>query len=96
MRTGKPTPVTKTATVTARSPRAGSDPTQFTAEDIRGMICNPIYTGLGPYPRIMKDEAWIQAASRMIREEGAEQFLVNLLTVLRETFGVPENTENDS
>jgi hypothetical protein len=96
MRKGKQTTVIKTPTVTARSPRAGSDPTQFTAEDIRGMICNPIYAGLGPYPRIMKDEEWVQAASRMIREEGAEQFLVNELAVLRETFGAPENTENDS
>jgi hypothetical protein len=55
-------------------------------EKIRGLICNPIYAGVGPYPRMVSDEVWIGAAAKLIREEGPEQFLVNMLYVLRRSF----------
>jgi hypothetical protein len=32
------------------------------------------------------DDAWVQASTRLIEEEGARQSLVNLLHVLRECF----------
>lgn len=52
-------------------------------ESLKGMICNPTYAGLFPFPQLVSDEAWIKAASELIREEGPEQFLVNMLFVLR-------------
>ena len=52
---------------------------------VNGMICNPMYAGVGNFPQIVDDEAWITAASQFITEEGSEQFLVNLLYLLRET-----------
>ena len=55
-------------------------------ENIRGLICNPIYAGVGPFPRMIPDEVWIGAAAKLIREEGPEQFLVNMLHVLRRSF----------
>ena len=58
---------------------------------VRGMICNPIYTGVPPYPSIISDEEWIAAATRMINEEGVEQFLVNLLHVLRKAMEAAHN-----
>jgi hypothetical protein len=58
----------------------------LTPADLRGIICNPVYAGLGPFPAIVSDEEWVTAAARAIREDGAEQFLVNLLHVLRATF----------
>ena len=58
----------------------------FTPSDILGMICNPIYAGMGPYPALVSDEQWVAAATAAIEKEGAEQFLVNLLYLLRETF----------
>ena len=60
---------------------------EMTPDRMRAMVCNPIYAGLGPYPALVSDEEWIRAAARMIKKEGREQFLVNLLYVLRESFG---------
>ena len=40
-------------------------------EAVKGILVNPIYTG---------------ACAKLIEEEGAQQFLVNLLHVLRECF----------
>ncbi|MCB9437260.1 MAG: hypothetical protein H6673_09770 [Anaerolineales bacterium] len=61
--------------------RSGDKPD---AKKLRGMVCNPIYAGVGPYPQLIEDETWVRSAARMIAEEGSEQFLVNMLFVLRE------------
>jgi hypothetical protein len=66
--------------------RAGTPPDQLSPEAVKGILVNPIYTGVGPYPRLVEDAAWVRACARPIEEEGAEQFLVNLLYVLRECF----------
>lgn len=67
------------------------------AQRVGGMICNPIYAGVGPFPRLLSDEEWIKGAMRFIKKEGGEQFLVNLLFVLRETFkqATPEEGEDN-
>ena len=54
--------------------------------DVRKMITNPVYTGLGPYPTIVPEADWIVAASRMIKERGAATFLREMLANLREAF----------
>jgi hypothetical protein len=59
----------------------------MTPEKVRGLICNPIYAGVGPYPRLVDEATWVRAATRMIQEDGAEQFLVNMLYVLRKSLG---------
>ena len=53
---------------------------------IKGILVNPIYTGVGPFPRLVEDAAWVRACAKLIEEEGPQQFLVNLLYVLRECF----------
>jgi len=63
---------------------------QFTQEDVRGMISNPIYAGFGPFPQLILDERWIQAAVKEIELQGATQFLVNMLHVLRGSFAKVE------
>jgi hypothetical protein len=50
------------------------------------MLLNPICAGVGPFPRMVEDEAWVRACARVIEEESSEQFLVNVLYVLRESF----------
>lgn len=60
-----------------------TDLEDITEATARGMISNPIYVGVPPYRRIVSDEAWIRAAAELIREEGPEQFLVNMLHMLR-------------
>jgi hypothetical protein len=66
--------------------RAGMPPDQLSPEAVKGILVNPIYTGVGPFPRLIEDAAWVRACAKLIEEEGKEQFLVNLLFVLRECF----------
>jgi hypothetical protein len=56
---------------------------EWTAENVRVFFCNPIYAGVGPYPAMVDDETWVQAAAKSLREDGAEQWLVNMLHCLR-------------
>ena len=63
--------------------RAGTPPDQLSPEAV---LVNPIYTGLSPFPRLVEDVAWVRACAKLIEEEGPQQFLVNLLFVLRECF----------
>ena len=63
---------------------------QMTTAHIRGIICNPIYTGIPPFPRTIPDEQWIAAAEKAIQEDGLPQFLVNMLHVLRRTQRPPK------
>jgi hypothetical protein len=72
---------------TAEFVASSADTSSLTEAELRGILCNPIYAGVGPYPAIVSDEQWIHAAAGMVRTEGAEQFLVNLLHILRETLG---------
>jgi hypothetical protein len=66
--------------------RAGAPVHELPPEAVKGILVNPIYTGVGPFPRLVEDAAWVRACAKLIQEEGAEQFLVNLLHVLRECF----------
>ena len=61
---------------------------EMTAEKVRAMFCNPLYAGItANFPKLVDDETWIRAAAQAIREHGPEQWLVNMLYVLRETLG---------
>ena len=64
--------------------RAGTPPDQLSPEAVKGILVNPIYTGIGPFPRLVEDAAWVRACAKLIEEEGPQQLLVNLLYVLRE------------
>jgi hypothetical protein len=66
--------------------RSGTRLEELAPEAVKGILVNPIYTGVGPFPRLVQDGAWVRACARLIEEEGAHQFLVNLLYVLRECF----------
>jgi hypothetical protein len=66
--------------------RAGTPPDQLSPEAVKGILVNPIYTGVGPFPRVVEDSVWVRACAELIEEEGPQQFLVNLLHVLRECF----------
>jgi hypothetical protein len=66
--------------------RAGTLPHQPSPEAVKGILVNPIYTGVGPFPRLVEDEVWVRACAKLIEDEGPEQFLVNLMHVLRECF----------
>src|SRR5262252_8906919 len=66
--------------------RGGARLDALPPEAVKGILVNPFYTGVGPFPRLVEDAAWVRACARLIEEEGPQQFLVNLLHVLRECF----------
>ena len=77
--------------------RSGTRPEEWTPEAIKGMVINPIYAGLGPFPRLVSDAQWVAACKRALLEtDSVDQFLVNLLFVLRESFGTDEDVEQQS
>ena len=59
--------------------------TSMTAEAVKGILVNPLYAGAGPFPAIVDDAQWVAASMRFLQEEPPEQFLVNLLFVLRQS-----------
>ena len=58
----------------------------WTAEQVRGITCNPCYAGIGPFPALVSEKDWIHSAAREIETDGADQFLVNMLALLRQAF----------
>jgi hypothetical protein len=73
--------------------KSGTRMDELTPEAVKGILVNPIFTGVGPFPRLVQDADWVRACAKLIEEEGPEQFLVNLLFVLRECF--PDRADRD-
>jgi len=72
--------------------RYHGDDGPWSEQMVRGILCNPIYAGIGPFPGLIDDKAWVRSAAKTIDQEGKEQFLVNLLHLLRQSF---ENAQID-
>ena len=62
----------------------------MTKREMRGVVCNPLYVGIGPCQQQVPEVDWVRFAAQEIREHGPEQFLVNLIFVLRETIKTPQ------
>jgi hypothetical protein len=65
----------------------------FNEDDVARMLVNPIYAGIGPYPAIIEDEVYVQAAKNVIQEKGIDFFLRTQLAVLRASFEIFEVVE---
>jgi hypothetical protein len=46
--------------------RAGTPPDQLSPEAVKGILVNPIYAGLGPFPRLVEDTAWVRACAKRL------------------------------
>lgn len=58
----------------------------WTEHDVREILSNPIYTGIGPFPQVVDDATWVRAGAKVIGEIGAEAYLTQLLKSLRASF----------
>ena len=52
------------------SPESGDDPAKFGEAGPRGMVMNPVYAGVGDYPRMVPDDQWVAAARRVLEADG--------------------------
>ena len=48
--------------------RAGTTSDQLSPEAVKGILVNPIYTGVRPYPRLVEDGTWVRACAKLIKE----------------------------
>jgi hypothetical protein len=39
---------------------------QWTEDMVRGILCNPLYAGMGDFPRIVEDDVWVATAVKAI------------------------------
>jgi hypothetical protein len=60
--------------------------TQWTPSELRDMLTNPVYTGMGPYPAIIRDEDWLDVNVRLIEEDGLEVVIRSILARFEEAF----------
>ena len=63
---------------------------ELTLGNVEALLCNPVYAGVGPYPAVVDDETWVRAAAKAMKEQGVEQWLVNMLHTLRASLAVVE------
>ena len=66
---------------------SGTKPEDFTEAGIKGIVMNPVYAGIGEFPALVSDRQWVAACKLVMEQDTPEQFLVNLLFLLRSTFG---------
>ncbi len=52
---------------------------------VGGIICNPVYAGIPPFPKMIDDKAWIAAGVKMVNNVGLRQYLVNVLYELKKS-----------
>jgi hypothetical protein len=61
----------------------------LTVEDIKRIVSNPYYcieiheSMIGPHEPIVSEELWIKACTESIKQNGAENFLRNILENLK-------------
>jgi hypothetical protein len=54
-------------------------------EMVGGIICNPVYAGIPPFPPIVDDRMWIEAGVKMVKARGLRQYLINVLYELKKS-----------
>jgi hypothetical protein len=52
---------------------------------VGGIICNPVYAGIPPFPAMIDDKTWIAAGVQMVENVGLRQYLVNVLYQLKQS-----------
>jgi hypothetical protein len=62
---------------------SGTPTSAMTEAGIRGILVNPLNAGAGPFPALVSDAQWVAACKQLLQQDTPEQFLVNLLFMLR-------------
>ena len=55
--------------------------------EVRRILSNPIYVGIGPFPAIIAEDLWIRAQVRLVEEHGVRPRLRAIRTALHESLG---------
>ena len=55
------------------------------SDQIKDILCNPLYTGMGDFGRVISEKEFITAGEKLIKEIGAKEYLKRMLEILRAT-----------
>jgi len=73
---------------------SGTDPADFTEAGLKGIAMNPAYAGIGEFPPMVSEKQWVASCKEIMERDTPEQFLVNLLFLLRSMLGYVGNVED--
>jgi len=59
---------------------------RWTEQDVRKMLSNPIYTGMGPFPAAIEEDLWVSSNELRIIREGAAEALALIVDNFEEVF----------
>ena len=67
---------------------------QWTADDVKAILINPIYAGIPPYPQTISDEQWIAVQEKRIDadHEDVRRYFTDMLFYLRQSFAPFQET----
>lgn len=63
-----------------------NDRNKWATRDVRRILSNLIYAGLGPYPPIVTDDHWARVQSRLVSSHGSRRTLCMISCTLRDSF----------
>lgn len=69
-------------------PENDMEPSDWTSAKVVALCANPVYTGIGPYPKTTEDEVWIGAVTKLIEKLGPHLVLRILLDSLRQSLKI--------
>jgi len=59
---------------------------RWTPDDVREMLTNPVYAGVGPYPAIVEEETWLKCNVHLIEETGTSDVVESILAQFQKVF----------
>ncbi len=61
---------------------------RWTERQVREILHNPIYVGMGPFPPLIDEATWIACQEQLFRTEGVQPALKHMRQVLTTTLGM--------
>lgn len=61
----------------------------WSSEVVREVLLNPVYVGLGPFPALIDEEAWVCTASKCLRHESPQALVDSVITCFQRALGIP-------
>ena len=58
------------------------------ANNVSDIIHNPVYTGIGPFPRIIEDEQWLSCMTRSAENNGPDYAYLKMTEAVERSFGI--------
>lgn len=68
---------------------------KWTPADVKGLIANPVYTGMGPFQALVSEEMWLEAVLRLMAREGESATIDDILARFQDVFPLLDPPDAD-